>query len=151
MKLSDYLSPDGVVILEATTKAEALRELITVMANCGPGTDRGELERAIFRREEVMSTGIGLGLAIPHVRLPGLKAAGIAVGVSREGISDYESLDGRPVHVVVLIQAPSGEHETYIRLLAKVADVLKQEVLRESVIAAEDPAEICRILGGGNA
>jgi mannitol/fructose-specific phosphotransferase system IIA component (Ntr-type) len=145
MKLGDYLKPQCVVILQGTTKEEALSELIDVMVENGaPG--KAQLTEAVWRREEMMSTGIGAGLAIPHVRMGGLKAALIAVGVSHEGLADYESLDGEPVHIVVLIAAPQGQHETYIRLLALVADVLKQKPLREQILQAEDSETIYRVL-----
>jgi len=64
---------------------------------------------------------------------------------SREGISDYESLDETPIHIIVLIAAPQGQHEAYIRLLGLVADVLKKQALRQAIVAAEDASEILRI------
>ena len=96
-----------------------------------------------------MSTGIGHGLAIPHVRMKDVKAAAMGVGISRSGITDYQSLDGKPVHIIVLIVAPEGQHETYIRLLAQAADVFRHEDLRRATIEAEDTAESYRILTRG--
>ena len=148
-ELTQYLTPERVTVLTGTTKADALQELIDVIV-ASNGVKGDELAKEVWKREELMSTGIGNGLAIPHVRLAGVKHASIAVGVSAEGIADYESLDKKPVHIIVMIVAAAGEHETYIRLLAKVADVLKEEDFRQAVVAAGDPAEIHRILTEGS-
>jgi len=146
MKLSEYLSTDRVVLLTAKTKEEALHQLVEALVADGVGADRDELETAIRRREQLMSTGIGNGLAIPHVRLPGLRRAAIAIGISREGLPDYESLDGEPIRIVVMIVAPEGEHETYVRLLAKVMDAMKQTDLREAILASPDGKQAFALL-----
>lgn len=149
-ELAQYLTPERVTVLNGATKADAMQELIDVLVASNGGVKADELAREVWKREELMSTGIGNGLAIPHVRMAGVKSASIAVGVSPAGLADYESLDKEPVHIVVLIVAAAGEHEAYIRLLAKVADVLKEEDFRQAVVAAGDPAEIHRILTEGN-
>jgi len=145
MKLIDYLKPERVVMLSGTSKADALDELVDVLVKTGVGVEAGKIKEAVWVRERMMSTGIGNGLAVPHVRLPGLSEMAMAVGVSREGISDYESLDETPIHIIVLIAAPQGQHEAYIRLLGLVADVLKKQALRQAIVAAEDASEILRI------
>jgi len=150
MELSEYLAPDRVVLLKAATKREALSELAGVLARADGAIEQSTLEEAILKREGLMSTGIGNGLAIPHVRMPEITTAMMTVGVNRNGIDDYESLDNEPVHIVVLIAAPEGQHETYIRLLAKAADVLKQPGLRKAIVDSDDRQEIYRILTEGS-
>jgi len=145
-ELVEYLTPERVVLLTATTKAEVLEEMIDVMVASDGDIPRGGLSQEVWKREKLMSTGIGHGLAIPHVRMEAITKATMVVGISREGITDYESLDKKPVHIVVLIAAPAGQHEVYIRLLAKIADVLKEEPLRQAILEAADPAVIHRIL-----
>lgn len=149
MKISDYLLLEHVVILDGTTKVDALNEIVTAANNFSDSIGTEELARAVWEREKMMSTGIGQGLGIPHVRLPGLEDAVMAVGVSRNGIADYESLDNQPVHIIVLIAAPQGRHEIYIRLLAKVANILKQDDIRKAVAEADDAARVYRILTEG--
>ena len=146
MQISDYLTPQRIAILAGTTKVEAIDELVDLLANSDLGVTREELRRAVWKREEMMSTGIGNGLAVPHVRLVGIKAAAMAVGISPAGIADYESLDKQPVRIIVLIAAPEGEHETYIRLLALTADVLKLPLSRQKIIAAKSTDEIYAVL-----
>lgn len=148
LELAEFLTPERVILLQTTTKAEVLEEMMDVIVACNGGIKRDVLAREVAKREEMMSTGIGNKLAIPHVRMDGISRATIAVGVSRAGIDDYESLDKQPVHIVVMIAAAKGEHETYIRLLAKVAEALKEEHLRDEIIQAEDTDTIHRILTG---
>ena len=145
-ELVEYLTPERVVILQSTTKADALKELIDVLVASDGGVTAEELTKEVWKREELMSTGIGNSLAIPHVRMAGVKAPAMAVGVAPTGIDDYDSLDKKPVFIIVLIAAPVGAHEIYIRLLASVAEVLKEDALRGAVIHACDPGEIHRIL-----
>jgi len=145
MNLSSYLTPDRVVVLRAATKSAALDELVAALAGDDPAARR-RMKDAVLRREAMMSTGIGHGLAIPHVRMPGLAQAVMAVGVSPAGLSDYEGLDAEPVRVVVLIAAPQGQHDLYIRLLAEVVNVLKDPQLRRQVVQAGDTARMHEIL-----
>jgi len=146
MKISDYLAPERVIFLKSTTKADALEELIQAAKNFSENITLEELRKAVWEREEMMSTGIGQGIGIPHVRLPGLEKITMAVGISREGIADYESLDNKPVHVIVLIAVPQGQHELYIRLLAEIVGILKREDLRRAIIEAKDASEAYRLL-----
>lgn len=147
MKLSDYLLPQDAAILSGKSKADALRELIAMLARQNQ-IDPAQVEQAVWAREKLMSTGIGQGLAIPHVRLAGLKQPRIAIGVSPDGLADYDSLDGEPIRIVVLILAPQGQHETHIRLLAQVAEVLKDRDVCRRIIECGDPEEIYRMLVG---
>ncbi len=149
MKISDYLLLEHVLILDGTTKVDALNEIVTAADNFCDSIGTEELARAVWEREKMMSTSIGQGLGIPHVRLPGLGNAVMAVGVSRNGIADYESLDNQPVHIIVLIAAPQGRHEIYIRLLARVANILKQDNIRKAITEADDAVTVYRILTEG--
>ncbi len=145
MDLKSYLTEDNVLVCDATSKAELLGELSALLAgSLGIKTD--ELLDAVLRREKLMSTGVGNGLAVPHVRIDGIKRSSLAVAVCKQGVADYESMDKQPVYIVVLIAAPQGQHETYIRLLAAVADVLKDDETRQFVLDAETPAEVYGIL-----
>lgn len=149
MEISQCLKPECVLKLAGSTKIEVLDELTIVLADSDPSVDREALSAAVWKREEMMSTGIGHGVAIPHVRMAGVTAAAMAVGISRRGIADYKSLDGKMVHIIVLIAAPEGEHDTYIRLLAQAADVFRHEDLRRAMIEAKDPVDSYRILTCG--
>lgn len=148
MELADYLARDRVIEIRGSTKREAIAELIdAAMASCAI-SDRRELEWALLHREELMSTGIGLGIGVPHARLDSIERPCVAVGIHRTGLRDYEAIDGKPVQIVVLILAGKGQHALYIRLLAAVTSLLKVAAVRERLIAAKDTAEAFEILTG---
>lgn len=133
-------------MIRGSLKREALGELLdAAMASCVI-SDRRELEGALLHREDLMSTGIGLGIGVPHVRLDSVAKPCVSVGIHKAGLRDYESLDGEPVKIVVLIVAGKAQHAQYIRLLATVTSLLKVATVRERLIAAKDTAEAFRIL-----
>ncbi len=144
--LREVLTPERVIILSAERKKEALEELFRSLMQATEVTDKDELLRAIFQREELMSTGIGLGIAVPHVRLDSIKGLIMALGISRDGIDDYESLDGKPVHIVCMIGAGRFQHTEYLKLLAVISARMKEESFRKSLLTAPDPETIYSIL-----
>ncbi len=150
MKLSKYLKIETIKILPPINKAEALDILVDALVNAGVGPGHIELLKAINEREELMSTGIGIGIAVPHVRLKSIPHPMIGIGICRDGIKDYESIDNSPVQIVVMIAAPAGEHETYIRLLASVSDILKHNDLRSPILDSKDPENAYDILVKGS-
>jgi PTS system nitrogen regulatory IIA component len=142
--LKNALSPTRVCVLESTTKDAVLRDMIDVITTSPRIRDKADLTRAVFERETLMSTGIGLGLAVPHVRLESVSKLTMAIGVSREGIMDYASLDDKPVHLVFLIAAPAGQHTEYLRLLSAISS--RAKVLNGRLLQYDDAESFCRIL-----
>ena len=97
-----------IIDLRATTKEEALRELVDVLAARPEVTDADDFLGAIFAREKIISTGIGIGLAMPHVKTPSVTDFVVAIGRSRAGI-DFDSLDEKPVYIVAMIGASADQ------------------------------------------
>jgi len=145
-ELRVVLQPQRVRILTCSTKQEALNALIECLATAPQIKDRDELAKGIFHREELMSTGIGMGIAVPHVRLSSVESPVMCAGVCREGIADYESLDGRPVHLIFMIAAGRDQHAQYLKLLSFISKKLKDENLREALIQAGDAQTFYEIL-----
>ena len=127
------LIPERILILSPTNKTEALKILIRRMAETDAVGDREEFERAIFEREQIMSTSIGLGVAVPHARLDSVQEIAMAIGVSPEGI-DFDAFDARPIQIIIMISAPAGTQREYLSILAKIALLLKNQNFRENVI-----------------
>ncbi|MCD6100930.1 MAG: PTS sugar transporter subunit IIA [Candidatus Marinimicrobia bacterium] len=144
--ISRLLVPERVVILDCKTKNEALDSLIEVMSKVSGISSFEKLREAVFKREKIMSTGIGFGIAVPHVRIEGVNGVYMAFGVSKKGIPDYESLDGKPVHIVVLMVAGVGQHVQYLKALSRISRILRDKKTMESLIAAKDEQEIYNIL-----
>lgn len=135
------IAESRIVDLKATTKDEALRELVDVMASSPDITDRDDLLNAIFEREKVISTGVGIEVALPHVKIPSVKNFVIAIGRSHKGI-DFESLDEKPVYIVVMIGANDKQAGDFLKVLARLVLKLKNRSFRKQVMFAKDPKRI---------
>jgi len=145
-QISTVLNPDRVLVLETSKKNDALKLLIDRLAAAPEVKDRQELYEGIFHREELMSTGIGLGIGVPHVRLSSIENPVMCVGLCRNPITDYESLDGRPIRLIFMIAAGKDQHAEHLRLLAKVSSKLKDDKLRQALINASDETIFYQIL-----
>ncbi|MBN2552355.1 MAG: PTS sugar transporter subunit IIA [Spirochaetales bacterium] len=150
MNLQDHLSQDRVFHLEQRGKIQAIRELVELTCARLPALDRRQVLRAVEDRESVVSSWVAPGIAIPHARIPRLDDFVVAIGVSRNGI-EYESADGRPVHLLVLILGDERQPDRHIQLLAQVARTLHSPATLRAVLSAASTAEIFRILGNPEA
>lgn len=145
IKISKLLSLDRIKILQTRDKNEALKEICHILSASESIKDTEELEKAVFERERIMSTSIGLGIAIPHVRLKSVADMTMAVGVIKDGI-DYEAFDDLPVNIIIMIAAPEGSHREYLSVLARLALLLKNSSLRNGILNAKNAEEIFDIL-----
>lgn len=143
--LRDHLDASRVIDLEATNKADALVELVGAAASAEAVHDGDALLVAVRDRENLLSTGIGLGIAIPHARIASVDAFVVAVGRHAEGLA-FESIDSKPVHIVVLIAGPSDAKKPYLELLAQISRRLKLETVRDAILAAPSPEEVVALL-----
>lgn len=140
------IEKDAVCIFGAgISKHDALDSLVDRLTNLGAVEDREALERAMYEREAIMSTGIGSGVAIPHVRIKEISRPTVGVGISREGI-DFDTLDNEPVNVVVLFAMPARSQKEYLGLLAQVMLSLRTPGFRDRLLACKTPDEVAHIL-----
>lgn len=144
-ELGDMLDEGRILILDGVEKEEALRRLVDAVARDPRIGDRETLLRAVREREAVMSTAIGLGVAVPHARLATIDDVVLAVAISRKGM-DFQAFDDQPVHIVVLVAAPEHGHAEYMKVLARISRALKDDRVRERIVRAETPAEVKRLL-----
>jgi mannitol/fructose-specific phosphotransferase system IIA component (Ntr-type) len=125
--------------LQARSRAEAVTELATVAATtCG--LEAGEISDGAMLREQLMPTGIGNGIAVPHARMRGVTEPIIAVGLSAAGI-DFDSPDGRPAHVILLIITPAHDDGIQLEILADIAKVFRDEEIRNKIAGVESYTE----------
>lgn len=145
MKISDFLSPANVMLdLRASNKTQLLRQLST-QAAAGAGLDADEVATLILKREELGSTGVGNGVALPHARLAGIKAPfGLLAGL-RRGI-DFEAIDDQPVDIVFLLLLPEMANGTQLNALACAARVLRNPVVLSQVRGAANPEALFRAI-----
>jgi len=145
MDIHGMLSADRIIMnLESGSKRDALIEIVTNLGKSEGVTDVEALKKAILEREEIMSTGVGLTIAVPHAKLSSVKSFTLGLARSEKGI-DYDSLDGQPVRIIVTIAAPDNDQNTYLRVLAAVMHVLRNEDNRKAILAAKKPDEIISV------
>ncbi len=138
VSLRDVLSRDHVVKFDTSSKREALQCLTDVLGTSSNVSNKTDLEKGILGREELMSTGIGLGVAVPHVRLKSIKKPMMAVGICASDITDYDSIDDQPIRLLFMILAGSHQHAAHIKVLARVAKLVKDSQFRQDVLNAKD-------------
>ncbi len=129
------------IIRKKTTKHDVLETLIDTLKN-NPAIPNHELfNKAVFDREEVTSTGIGGGIAIPHVRMDEIKELTMAIAIVPEGV-DFDSIDNQPVYLVVLFATPKNKDKEYLQLVAKVMQALRDENLYLRLIKCQSPKQV---------
>jgi fructose-specific phosphotransferase system IIA component len=145
MDIHGMLAPERIIMnLEGTSKREALIEIVTNLGKSQGVTDVEALKKAILEREEIMSTGVGLTIAVPHAKLSSVKTFTLGLARSTKGI-DYDSLDGQPVRIIVTIAAPDNDQNTYLRVLAAVMHVLRNEEQRKAILASKTAQDIIKV------
>ncbi len=142
MNIDKLIQEKRCILLSSKTKNEALYELLDMADSEGCIKDMENLRKEIFYREQIMSTGIGQGIAIPHIRFKGVKEPYIYVGVQPQGIEDYESLDNQPVKIILMIIVGEDQHKEYLRVLSLVVSRLKSEALVQELVNAGNPETI---------
>jgi len=129
MKLLDFVVPDSIIVeLKATGKEEAIREMVGSLHEAGQLADDvvESVIRAIMDREELGSTGIGMGVAVPHTRHPTLQRLVGTVALADAGV-DFASLDGDPVDIFFLLVSPQNQPGDHLRALENISRHLKDE------------------------
>jgi PTS system nitrogen regulatory IIA component len=143
------ISPERILFLDFSAKRDVLLALADNLANAPQVKNRQELAMEILKREELMSTAIGRGIAIPHVRLTSVTDLVVSVGISRTGIGDFQPLDDEPVRLVFMIAAAYNQHAYYLQTLSFFSARLKNQELRNSLLAAQTPQEVFALLSEG--
>jgi nitrogen PTS system EIIA component len=146
VQIQNILSPDRILFLSYAKKRDALVALAENLAGAPQIKSRQELVAEILRREELMSTAIGRGIAIPHVRLSSVTDLVVSVGVSQVDIIDFQSLDDVPVRLLFMIAAAYNQHAYYLQTLSFFSSKLKNGDLRASLISAKTPQEVYSLL-----
>ncbi len=133
MRLSELLNPKAVSLrLAARTKREALAELVQLLESAHGFRSQGEILDRVLRREAMMTTGIGNGVAIPHGKARSVDRMAAACAVCPEGL-EFESEDSQPVYLLVLFVSPENAATLHVRALANLSRLLKEESVRKSL------------------
>jgi len=145
MKLMDFLISDAIEPeMKSTTKPEAIEELVALLKRSGAIADTGPVAEAILKREELGTTGIGEGIAVPHGKSDAVSKLVAAFGRSGKGV-DFNSIDSQPVQLFFLLIAPKDSAGPHLMALARISRLLKNRDFRKGLINAKDKAEILKI------
>jgi nitrogen PTS system EIIA component len=146
MRLLDFLRSDGIIFpLKASSKDEVLAELIEPIAQDNPKVDKQLLLKILLDRENLGSTGIGGGIAIPHGKFDGLSRLAASFGKSARGIN-FHSMDNKPAHIFFLLVAPKNSAGDHLKALARISRLLKDPILLTALQRADSSEEIFRLL-----
>jgi fructose-specific phosphotransferase system IIA component len=151
VQLTELLSPERIRIpLVSSTKDEILSELVEVVGHNASVRDLEEVLRAVREREEVLSTGIGSGVAIPHGKSAGISELALVAGVKPDGV-DFEALDGKPVSLFFLLVGPESAAGQHVKALSRISRLLRRDSFRVRLIEAGTPDEFYSIIAEAEA
>lgn len=143
-KISDILTIDRIKNIKAVTKDKVLAELCEMLKDAPEVVSPKTLLKAIKARESIMSTGIGMGIAIPHAKISSVTDFIMAVGRSQKGV-DFQSLDGFPVNVIILIVASDIQGEEFLEILGKIGAFFNKPGNKEKFVNAETSEEVFKL------
>ncbi len=146
MRLTDTLKIQNIKVpLVASTKTDAIRELIDLLHVSGDVTDSGKVLEAVLEREATRTTGIGYGLAIPHGRTAG--ATGLTMAIGRcPGPIDFQAIDGRPVSIVWLLVSPPDRSVAHIATLARITRLMMIDRFRADMNRAASAEDVLKLI-----
>lgn len=142
VKITDYMSEELILLdLKAKNKDEALKELSALIGKSKKIEKKDIIYKALLERENLGSTGIGKEVAIPHAKTDAAESLTIAFGISKEGV-DFKSLDQEKVKIFFVFASPFKDSQIYLKVLARISRLIRDENFREKLLNCENAKEI---------
>ena len=145
ISITDYIKAENIDFLESSTREDALKHMISIAHTENALEDKEEFYDAIIQREKMVSTGLGMGIAIPHAKIPQLDDFFIIVGIHRGNGIEWDAIDGLNVRLIFLIGGPQCMHKEYLQLLSNLTQILKMEENRQKIIRAKSQESVVNI------
>lgn len=145
--ISKYLHSKLVIQLSSHERDGALHELVNLLDREGNLIDKELFYQALLERERIVSTGIGMGVAVPHAKLSGYTTFFIAIGIHQRGIA-WDTLDGFPVRLIFLIGGPDDRQTEYLQLLSRLTLAIKDEERRKKILQLNKAEDIIELFSG---
>jgi nitrogen PTS system EIIA component len=142
MKIADYLDDRLVAFLDVETRDAAIDILIDLLDERDKLPDKLTFRSAILHREQLVSTGIGMGVAVPHAKLVGLSEFFIAIGIQNKKGIEWNALDKAPVRLIFLIGGPEGRQTEYLQILSLLTSAIKDLDLRREILQLQTGKEV---------
>lgn len=144
MQIRELLSKETVVIgLAAEDKATAIAAVIELLANHSAINDIEAVRAAVIEREELMSTGVGKGLALPHAKTRSVQASVAALAITKDPI-EYDAVDGEPVRIIFLLVGPLDAKSQHVRILSRISRLMNRADVRAKFLSATSSAELLK-------
>ena len=144
-RVSEMINETKIIDLNSTNKKDALNELLDLICKDDKITNEKVFRKEIFKREKLMSTGIGYGIAIPHARHKTVTDFVMVMGRKKEGL-EYESIDDKPVKLIIMIGASDNQDKDYIKLLSRLMLRLKNKDFVKNILNADNSKEIYSLI-----
>ena len=148
MNISELLNVKAVAVdISAKNKKEAISEMVDLLVASGSikKTEKPDIVKKLQERENLGSTGIGKGVAIPHAKCPKVKKMSAAFGISKEGL-DFRSLDGEPTYIFFLLVAPGETPGPHLKALARISRLLDDKFVRDRLRSSARPQDIIKTI-----
>lgn len=146
MKLSKFSSEELITFeLKNTDKDGVIRELVDLASKSNLVKDKEELYRDVVERENLVTTGVGYGVAFPHAKTRATRGIVIAFGRSDEGV-DFDAMDKKPVNLFFLIAAPEDAIGAHLNVMARLSFIMKSEENREKLMEVKSPGELLQLI-----
>lgn len=145
--ISQYLSPKLITFVHSNERDGALQEMIELLDQQKKLEDRQKFYEAILHREKLVSTGIGMGVAVPHAKLPEYDTFFIAIGIHQQGIA-WDALDGMPVRLIFMIGGPDDKQTEYLQLLSRLTLAIKDSERRKKMLQLNNPKDMIALFKG---
>lgn len=146
-EIAKYLNKSLVSFFTANTRDHAIEQLVELAHKLEHIPDKENFVQAILEREEIVTTGIGMGVAIPHAKLDCFDTFFIAIGILNEGV-DWNALDNAPVRLILMIGGPDDKQTEYLQILSGLTTALKDEERRKLLLKATEADEVIQLFEG---
>ena len=144
MNLNELIKPDSIVFLETVEMKDTVKMPASKAVELQMVSEKENFEDAILSREELVSTGIGLGISIPHAKMKSIEQFFIILGICKNGL-DWDSIDRKPVRAVFMIGGPEEEKKEYLRIMSKLILIMKNEERRNKLFLSNSKEEAADI------
>lgn len=145
MSIFQSLDSQLISFLDIETRDEAIDVLIDLLDQAGKIPNKKKFRQAIFDREQLVSTGIGMGVAVPHAKLGGFPNFFIAIGIQKKKGLEWNALDKAPVRIIFMIGGPDNRQSEYLQILSQLTSAIRDVELRKALLKADSAQEVLHL------
>lgn len=146
MSIIELFHPSLISFLDVETRDDAIHSMIDLLDQCMKLPDKEAFCKAVFERERIVSTGIGMGVAIPHAKLKGFSEFFISLGIQKQKGLDWKALDQAPVRLIFMIGGPDHQQQDYLHILSALTSIIKDGEIRKKILKAESAKEVFSLI-----